>query len=133
MGMRMLNVKMEVKVSREDLLAKLKENRANHAKIVAEARLGYLERAIKKAEAAIADLKAGKPVSLQSYALRMPEDYTSAYSTVIEMLEWSKDETITLAADEFRQFVEDRWDWKDGFLSTNALYSSTAAGSASEE
>lgn len=126
MGMARLNVRMQTTVDREELLAKLKENRKNHSTIVREAQAGYLKSATKKAEKALAILKTGKAISLQVYAIMMPVDYTSAYDTVISMLEWSKDKTITLAADEFRQFVEDQWDWKDGFIASNSHYSSTA-------
>lgn len=65
-------------------------------------------------------------MSINKFALTVPVDYRSAYDTTIAMLEWSTDDNITLAADEFRQFVQDQWDWKDGFISSNAAYSSTA-------
>jgi hypothetical protein len=130
MGMSRLNVMMQTTVKREALLARLRENRENHARIVAEAKAGYLEAAIRNAEAALTELRAGKPINLQSAVLRLPEDYTSAYDTVIKMLEWSTDDTITLQADEFRQFVEDCWDWKDGFVATNTRYAASLVGAA---
>lgn len=126
MGMHRMNVQMKTTVKVSDLLAKLIENRDKHATIVKEARIGYLEAAQRRAQTAIDALKAGKLVSLQNFVLQVPVDYTSAYDSCIEMLKWTTDETITLAADEFRQFVQDQWDWKDGFLSSNSAYSSTA-------
>lgn len=127
MGMRQLNVNMNTTVNRLKLLERLKENRKKHSAIVEEAQAGYLVFAIKKANEALAALKEKKMVSLQSFTLQLPEDYTSAYDTVIQMLEWSTDEVITLGADEFRQLVEDRWDWREGFYARNAFYSQTAA------
>lgn len=126
MGMRLMNVQMKTTVKVSDLLARLIENREKHAKIVEEANAGYLVAASKKAMDAVEAFRAGKVDSLQNYVLRVPEDYTSAYDSCIEMLRWSQEETITLAADEFRQFVQDQWDWKDGFIAGNAAYSQTA-------
>ena len=126
MGMARLNVQMKTTVSRLDMLKTLRENRDKHAEIVKEAQAGYLTAAAKAVEKCRASLAEGKVVSLNKFALSVPVDYRSAYDTVITMLEWSKDENITLAADEFRQFVQDQWDWKDGFLTSNAAYSGTA-------
>ena len=126
MGMARLNVQMKTTVSRVKMLETLRENRDKHALIVTEAQVGYLAAALKSVEKCRAALAEGKQVSLSKYALTPPADYRSAYDTVISMLEWSTDETITLAADEFRQFVQDQWDWKDGFILSNAAYSSTA-------
>jgi len=127
--MRMNNIKMTMNFSRTELLAKLKENLANHAKIVEEARVGYIE----KAKLAVADrleeLKSGKVVAL-AFNLSPPVDMSEVYKTTIGMLEMSKDENITLTADEFRQLVQDEWDWTDNFLLSNRHYSDRAAGMA---
>ena len=126
MGMARLNVQMKTTVNRKKLLETLRENRTNHAVIVKEAHTGYLVAAQKAVEKCRAALAEGHIVSINKFALTVPVDYRSAYDTAIAMLEWSTDENITLAADEFRQFVQDQWDWKDGFISSNAAYSSTA-------
>lgn len=126
MGMARLNVQMKTTVSRTEMLKTLRTNRDKHAEIVKEAQVGYLTAAAKAVEKCRAALAEGKVVSLSKFALAVPIDYRSAYDTVITMLEWSTDDTITLAADEFRQFVQDQWDWKDGFLASNAAYSSAA-------
>ena len=126
MGMSRLNVKMQTTVDRMQLLATLRSNREQHAKIVKEAQEGYLKDAISRANQCLSALTAGKLVSLSKFSTHVPESYASAYDTVISMLEWSTDEKIVLAADEFRQFVQDQWDWKDGFLASNAGYSGTA-------
>ena len=126
MGMSRLNVQMKTTVNRLKMLETLRANRDRHAEIVKEAQAGYIVAAQKAVEKCRVDLTQGKVVSIQKYVLSVPVDYRSAYDTVITMLEWSQDEMITLAADEFRQFIQDQWDWKDGFVSSNAAYSSTA-------
>jgi len=126
MGMHRLNVSMTTTVDRNKLIITLRNNRDKHAEIVKEAHAGYLDAAKRAVEKCSAALAKGEIVSLQKFALTVPVDYRSAYDTVITMLEWSTDEKIVLQADEFRQFVQDQWDWKDGFINSNAGYSSTA-------
>jgi len=60
-------------------------------------------------------------------------DYTSSYDTAIQMLEWSKDDTIEMASSEFRKLVEDEWDWTDAFLLSNSAYSAAASLTASNK
>lgn len=127
--MRLNNIKMTMNFSRMELLAKLKENLANHKKIVDEARIGYIEKAKKAVADRLDELRGGKVVSL-TFHLSPPVDNSEVYKTTIGMLEMSKDETIVLTADEFRQLVQDEWDWTDHFLVANRQYSDLAAGAA---
>jgi hypothetical protein len=125
MGMRQLNVNMKVTVRRQDLLERLRSNRAVHATIVEEAERGYRKEATIKALQFMHAIEDGKIESFNKYAIHTPVSYLSAYDTVIQMLEWCQDDVVELTADEFRQFVEDQWDWKDGFITSNAAYSSS--------
>jgi hypothetical protein len=130
--MRLNNIKMTMNFSRTELLEKLKANLANHAKIVEEARAGYIEKAKKAVADRLDELKAGKVVAL-SFHLSPPVDNSEVYKTTIGMLEMSKDENIVLTADEFRQLVQDEWDWTDNFLVANRAYSDLAAGGAARK
>jgi hypothetical protein len=125
--MRMSNIKMQTTVKRDDLLAALKKNFEVHSKIVKEAKEGYL----KKAKEAIAKkmklLEKGKIAPLSFLNLHIPVDFSEVYKTSIKMLEWNTEKDIVLNADEFRQLVEDKWDWSDHFLASNSHYSSTAS------
>jgi hypothetical protein len=55
--------------------------------------------------------------------LPMPEDHSRDYERVIEMLEWSQDETLELDESEFSTYVLDQWGWQEGFAQTYAMYS----------
>lgn len=127
-----LHVSMRIKATREDLLRKLRENRANHATIVAEARKGYIEKASVELSRRLDQLREGKIVSLD-FRLVPPQDYTSAYDTIIQMLEWSTENEIELSASEFRMFVEDEWSWIDEFLSVSNSYSSSSRAYATSK
>lgn len=136
MAMRRSNINMTTTVKKADLIKKVEENLAKHKKIVAEAKAGYLKKAAAAVEKKLADLKAGKVVSLD-FNLRRPADYTEVYTNSLEMLRWNTAEEVELEADEFRQLVRDQWDWTSDFLHTNASYSaivgSMSGGGAEEE
>ena len=123
--MRMNNIKMSTTCKTQDVLDKLRSNRDQHAKIVSEARKGYVDKARAEVEKRLKQLETGQVVHL-TFNLAPPEDYTTLYDTTISMLEMHQGDTIVLAADEFRQLVQDEWDFTDGFLASNARYSGTA-------
>lgn len=114
---------MTFKVS--DLLEKLKANREKHTEIIKEAREGYVEEAKKALLAKLRQVKAGKLVAL-NFHLSPPEDHTSQYDTVIEMLELCVEKEIELSASDFRRFVQDEWDWSNLFLANTMMYSQAA-------
>lgn len=126
MGMRSQNINMTTKVKRKDLLKQLEKNLAQHTGIVVEARAGYIKQAKEALAERLNDLANGKTLSL-SFHLSPPQDYSEVYKSCIQMLQWNTEEEVVLTSDEFRQLVEDKWDWTYGFYNTNAQYSKTAA------
>ncbi len=116
---------IEITMDKAKLLEALKTNRAEHRRIVEEARAGYVDKAQKALTDRLMQLKSGKMKSL-AFALQMPLDHTSEYDTVIAMLESCVDAQITLTDRQFRSFVQDKWDWEHQFLIANSAYSGTA-------
>ena len=129
--MRHNNITMRTRVSKADLLAKLQANLATHEQIVREAVAGYLAKAAEALEARLVQIRSGKVVDLR-FNLPTPANHSDVYKTTIQMLEWSKDEEVELAADEFHQLVLDQWSWSDDFLSGNLPYSGTAMRMSAE-
>ena len=117
---------MKIEAKKDDVLTKLKENRATHAQIVAEAREGYVEAAKTALNARLRKLKSGEITNLH-FSLSPPQDYTNVYDTAIEMLEWHQGDIITLTAQEVQNLIQDNWDWMDQFLLSNTAYSATAS------
>ena len=116
---------MTTRVRRDSLLAALELNAAKHSAIVEEARIGYLKRARKALEERLAELQSGKIAALE-FQLAPPQDYSEVYKSAIEMLKWTVHEVVELQADEFRQLVQDQWDWSNAFFGQNSRYSKTA-------
>jgi hypothetical protein len=116
---------LELTFSKGELLETLKENRGKHQSIFEEAQEGYRKKIIAIFEERLAAAKEGKKVS-HFVSLQEPMNQTGDYDRVIRMLEMSKDDEITLDEGQFTQYVMDQWDWRGGFLNTNAAYSLSA-------
>jgi hypothetical protein len=114
-----------VKVKREDLLTKVRANREAHRELFLKAQEGYRKLVIEELNKMLADARAGLPIK-RSVSLTEPSDHTKDYDRVVAMLEMSVDETITLEAHDFDQYVMDNWDWSRFALSTNTAYAAHA-------
>ncbi len=115
-----INIRIKCKVA--ELLTTLKQNREQHARLVKEAREGYVTKAQEELTKKLALLKEGKIVAL-SFSLKVPKDFTTVYNTTIGMLESHTEHEIELSADEYRHLVEDNWDWTRDFIGSNSAYS----------
>jgi hypothetical protein len=113
----MQNVKLRV----SDLLEKIKANRDSHRELFLKAQEGYRAQVIEELDKMLADARAGKKVR-RIIGLPEPEDHTSDYDRVIQMLEMCTEETVELDHDEFDNFVRDNWRWKEDWNSTNSRY-----------
>jgi hypothetical protein len=120
-----MHFELEVRCSKAVVLDKIRQNREEHAAIVQEARQGFLDRARVALTGKLALLEQGKLTSL-SVNLAPPQNYTSEYDTIIQMLELHTEPEIVLGAREVRMFIEDKWDWTNAFYATNAVYSNSA-------
>lgn len=119
-----LGITMNIKAKKDEILVILEKNLESHAKMVAEAREGYVKRAQTELEKRLGQIKEGKTVAL-SFHLKVPKDYSSVYRTTIGMLRAHTGTEIELSATEYRQLVEDEWDWTREFAGSNAVYSSS--------
>jgi hypothetical protein len=113
-----------VKVKREELLTKVRANRDAHRSLFLKAQEGYRKLIIEELDRMLAEAKAGRRIS-RSINLAEPTDHTSDYDRVIMMLEMSVDDTVVLDANEFDQYVRDRWAWSHH---ATTMYESYAVG-----
>ncbi len=121
----------EVTVRKEELLAKVLENRESHIKEYIEACEGYRQKALTKIDEVFAGLKSkieslkeGQTIGLMavSFGLEVPETYEKEYDQVIMLLKMTTNEKIKLSSDEFACYVMDDWSWKETFTASNARY-----------
>jgi hypothetical protein len=110
---------MKMKV--QDILTKVKANRASHRNEFLEAQEGYRKKAIEILDQRLADARAGKELNML-IQLPAPQDHTKDYDRVIMMLEMTTDEVLEIDQNEFAQYVLDDWSWKQQFMLTNSMY-----------
>lgn len=118
-----------VKIRKDELLKKLEENRAKHVadyetalQIYRDDSIEALKKLLKKAQAS----QVGDTIQL-SVHLITPRSYAEHYDTAISMLKFSIDDVVELTMQEFQQYVEDKWNWKNEFVASTAVYNSKLA------
>lgn len=110
-----------IKVSKSELVKVLTANRAKHRKVVEEAWTGYLAEATRRLEAQVERARQGLRADF-SFRLVMPADHTEDYDRALAMLGMSLDSEIELSEGDFRELVQDDWDWKGQWVTTNSAY-----------
>jgi chromosome condensin MukBEF complex kleisin-like MukF subunit len=115
-----------VKLERETLLKKVKENKEKHVVLFNEAWIGYCEHVQKQLQEALdqsrQDIFKGFTKLTAPDIFDIPKNWESAYEDVIAMLEMSIDSEIILDYHDFRKYVMDRWDWKEQFQMSSIKY-----------
>jgi hypothetical protein len=126
-GMKM----RKVKVKRDELLAKVKENRLAHIAEYKEGVAGYkmaakaaIVKAMRRLQQQVDELEEGEVLRLTAvtFDLAVPENHKKDYDQVIAMLSMSVDEELEIMSDEFACYVMDDWGWKEEFLNVSNSY-----------
>ena len=117
---------MKITANRLDVLKSLLANREEHSQIVAEARVGYVQKAKEALASKLDELQSGKIAAL-TFNLVTPADHSKDFDQAIRMLEMHTGDTIEVDGSLIRSFVMNEWDWMSSFLASNSRYSATAA------
>jgi hypothetical protein len=122
-----VHVTVTVKVA--DLLEILKENLETHKEEFEEAFAGYEAACIKKLRKRASQIAQNrtkqKASNWMDFNMAVPKSYASCYEQLIQMFEMATEEEIKVSGDQFRQWVQDDWDWKKQHAMTKHLYSSS--------
>ena len=111
----------QVTVKQNELLEILRENRETHKTDYEDAYAGYLETCAETLAEMLKGFKAGN-LEIVQWTEFPPQSQVKDYDRVIRMLELSVDSEIELAADEFANFVQDDWHWKENWILSNSNY-----------
>ena len=106
-------------VGKDELLAKLKQNKAQHAERYAEALAGYRQTLEDRLGEVVRKLReepgyAPNPSKVVA-GLVKPEDHAADYDRAIRMVEASQGITVEFTGRDFDQFWDDDWDWQHSF------------------
>lgn len=121
-----------MKYNRAELLTALKANRDAHRKEFETALAGYEAEAIKQLQTMTRRLKAGQRPNIAIH-MAVPQDHTKDYDRIIKMIEMNIESTIALSENEFAQYVQDDWQWKGQFTTTNSAYMAAGAAALSKK
>ena len=117
----------EVRINKSELEKRVRANRDAHRGVFERAIEGYRKAAVRFFERQI-DLARDGEQFQRAFMEPIPEDHTEDYDAVIDMLDMSEDDTVTLTAGEFRQYVRDDWGWKRDFIATSQAYIASDGG-----
>jgi len=121
----------EVRVTKGELVAKLRENLEKHRADFQEAMEGWrtqywdaIEALYQASTQADTDTSECRRLQKELNALDKPQSHTTDYENVLVLMEASQDEEFVLDVNTFRQYWQDDWRWKGAFETSNAKYSS---------
>lgn len=115
-----------VRVNKDALLERIKENRDQHRTIFEEAIAGWKKKVTETLEERYQAALRGEQFNVAIHLPR-PEDHTDQYDTVIELLTMSLDEELELTQHDFACYALDKWQWQAQFLTASASYGSRTA------
>jgi hypothetical protein len=111
-----------ITADKSQLLAKLQENREQHHATFLDAQDKYREKVIQILEQRLEAARRGNKIDVR-INLPEPVDYTEEYDTAIEMVEWHQGDAMELSEQDFRRFVQDKWEWSGIFAANTESYS----------
>lgn len=112
----------KVKVSKTELLGKVRQNRDQHAELFKAAQKGFMARATEELQDM---LKAAEKGDVRLYVgLTPPSDHSVEYDRAIRMLEMSQDDVIEIDSTSFAQLVMNEWQWFHQATAINSTYAS---------
>lgn len=120
-----------VKVDKNKLLERLKENREKHCAefgVIFDAYRNKVSNLMKEdAEELqifamkVLDLPRDQLVEATSYkflSIPRPEDHSADYDRAIDRIEWEQEKFVIITEDDFNCYVRDEWQWRQRFRNT---------------
>lgn len=99
----------KIKVDKDKLIVKIKENKKNHIKEFAKAVVAYKKEALRQLE--IQTKKVSEGALNVKLDLISPVDNSDNYDKIIQMFEWEVAEFVELEQNEFLEYVQDETDF----------------------
>ena len=113
----------QISVDKKTLLEIIHKNRNEHRSIFLEAQKKFRDVAIAALDRSLKLARKGWFFELRQISVLVaPEDHTADYDRAISMLEMSVDKTIAISDQEFMHFVQDIWNWSQGWAASNMRY-----------
>lgn len=117
----MANGQITISVDKAQLLTTLELNRRDHGTAYEKAKGGYIKVTSAQLKDYLTQLAEGE-LLIQRFIPAPPEDHTDDYDDVIEMMKWAQGASIELTQQQFKQYVQDDWGWKEAWVTSNTAY-----------
>ena len=109
-----------IKVKKSDLIERINENKESHIEEFEAAKIAYKAEALRQLEEARKKIEAGElGVSL---SLVTPSNVAEQYDKKAEMFEWEIADEVELSQDEFKDYVQDDFDFARNARRMNMSY-----------
>jgi len=109
-----------IKVKKEQLISQIKENKAKHIEEYEKAVVAYKEEALKQLEKLTSKVNdGGLNIKLD---LITPVNNSDNYEKIIEMFEWEVEDKVELTQSEFKEYVQDEFDFAIRAKMSNTAY-----------
>ena len=109
-------------LKKEELIARIKENKKNHEKEFEAAVIAYKEEALKQLATETSRVREGALDA--KLDLVTPVNNSENYDKIIEMFQWDVREEVELSQNEFLEYVQDETDFAIQAKFSNTFYSS---------
>jgi hypothetical protein len=116
---------LTVLVKKDELIETLKKNRDEHVVAYQEALKGWRKKVV---AACMETSQKAEKGELKKFPHKLdkltdvPRSHEKDYIRVIQMLEMHTDGGIKLNAQDFARYVQDEWDWKHRWETSNSNY-----------
>lgn len=107
----------KIRVSKQELLTIVTENREKHKKEYLESIKAYRVKAAELLALELEKVVSGEKFQI-NFDLVKPESHEKEYDLTIKMLQMSVDEVVDIEQNEFNEMVNDEWNWKRHFRSS---------------
>lgn len=110
-----------VRVNKDELRGIIDRNRQGHKAQYEKAFAGYQKECMEILQANLESLRSDRG-HIVRFMEHPPSDHTVDYERVLAMLDLEVERTVELTEREFAQYVQDDWDWKEQWMSSNTKY-----------
>ena len=120
-------MELKVVVKTSELLDILTKNREKHYSEYKEAVRIYHKKALEELRMRMEAFKAAESNTVGlDFKLPRPKHYLKSYDTAIGMFKMHQEPTITLSSEQFQNFIQDNWNWRNSYSMTTGVYNNTS-------
>lgn len=111
-----------IKVDKQKLIDKIKENKANHIKEYEAAVIAFKAEAAKKIKELSDSLEKGSFDKLK-LSMTVPENRSAEYDKLVTQFEWEIEKEVELSQGEFNEYIHDETPFARQAKLSNSFYS----------